>query len=90
MARSEAGTSASDRLLELVGRLERHDGFDQVVAGLKAGQGATLDGVWGSSCALCAAALAGQAPASLVVISASGSCGRDSGGVATVASPVEG
>ena len=31
MARAEAAISASDRLLELVGRLEQHDGFSQVV-----------------------------------------------------------
>jgi len=54
--------------MELVGRLEKHDGFDEVVAGLKAGQAATLDGVWGSSCALVAAALARHAPSSLVVV----------------------
>ncbi|MFH1924600.1 MAG: CarD family transcriptional regulator, partial [Planctomycetota bacterium] len=68
MARAEAATSASDRLLELVGRLEQHDGFPQVVAALKAGHAGTLDGVWGSSCALSAAALVRHAPASLVVV----------------------
>lgn len=68
MAPPDAATSASDRLLELVGRLERHEGFEQVVAGLMSGQGATLDGVWGSSCALAAAALARHAPAVLVIV----------------------
>jgi len=68
MARAETATSASDRLLELVGRFEGHEGFDQLVAGLKAGHAATLDGVWGGSCALVAAALARHAPASVVVV----------------------
>ena len=68
MARVEAATSASDRLLELVRRLEHHDGFAELVAALKAGHAGTLDGVWGSSRAVCAAALARHAPASLVVV----------------------
>lgn len=68
MAHAELATSASDRLLELVGRLERQEGFDPVVAGLLAGQAATLDGVWGSSCALVAASLARHAPGPLVVV----------------------
>lgn len=61
-------TSAPERLLELPGRLLAHQGFSEVVASLLAGHGATLDGVWGSSCALVAAALASQAPGPLVVV----------------------
>jgi transcription-repair coupling factor (superfamily II helicase) len=61
-------TFASDRLLELVGRLKRQNGFAEVVASLSAGHAATLDGVWGSSCALAAAALAQSSPSSLVVV----------------------
>ena len=68
MARAETTASASDRLLELVGRFERHEGFDRIVAGLKEGRAATLDGVWGGSCALVAAALAERAPAVVVVV----------------------
>jgi len=68
MAHAETATDASDRLLELVGRLERHDGFAEVIAGLKAGQAGTLEGVWGSSCALVAAALAGHAGGPVVVV----------------------
>ncbi|MBN1394083.1 MAG: transcription-repair coupling factor [Pirellulales bacterium] len=56
------------RLFELVGRLERQEGFAEVVESLRKGRAATLDGVWGSSCALAAAALAARAPAALVVI----------------------
>ena len=68
MADADRVATASDRLLELVGRLERHEGFAEVVESLKAGHAATLDGVWGSSCALAAAALAAQAPRGLVVV----------------------
>ena len=55
-------------MCELVGRLERQEGFDEVVAGLKAGHAATLDGVWGSSCALVAAALAAHGLAPMVIV----------------------
>jgi transcription-repair coupling factor (superfamily II helicase) len=65
----EAGTaSTSERLRELAGRLERHDGFAEVLASLQAGHAATLDGVWGSSCALAAAALARHVPETLVAL----------------------
>ena len=52
MANAETVAAASGRLLELVGRLERHEGFAEVVESLGQGHAATLDGVWGSSCAL--------------------------------------
>jgi transcription-repair coupling factor (superfamily II helicase) len=68
MAHAETATDASDRLLELVGRIERQEGFEQVVAALTAGDAATLDGVWGSSCALVAAALAARAPGPVVIV----------------------
>lgn len=56
-------------LLRLAERLERHEGFAEVVACMQKGQAATLDGVWGSSCALATAALARHAPETLVVVS---------------------
>jgi len=69
MASAEtASISASDRLLALVGRMERHCGFAEVIAALQSGKAATLDGVWGSSCALAAAALALHAPAPVVLV----------------------
>ena len=43
-------------------------GFAEVAASLKAGQGAAIDGAWGSSCALAAAALAVEAPAALLIV----------------------
>ncbi len=56
--------------MELVGRLKRQEGFAEVAASLLAGHAATLDGVWGSACALAASALVREAPSSLVVVSA--------------------
>jgi transcription-repair coupling factor (superfamily II helicase) len=68
MASAVTATTASDRLWELVGRLQRQEGFAEVVESLKAGHAATLDGVWGSSCALVVAVLAAHAPAVLVAV----------------------
>ncbi len=70
MAQAEETTGASGRLFELARCLRRHQGFDEVLADLHAGKAVTLDGVWGSSCALCVAALAEQAPGPLIVVSA--------------------
>ena len=56
------------RPFDLVDRLERQEGFSEIVAELRAGHAATLDGVWGSSCALAAATLAGHASGPLVVV----------------------
>ncbi|HQU44681.1 MAG TPA: hypothetical protein PK867_17830, partial [Pirellulales bacterium] len=66
MASAEIAITAAERLWQLADRLESTDGFAEVVASLQAGHGATLDGVWGSSCALVAATLIRHAPASLV------------------------
>ena len=52
----------------LAERLETHANFAEVIASLLAGHGATLGGVWGSSCALAAAALVRHAPDTLVVV----------------------
>ncbi|MCE5267392.1 MAG: transcription-repair coupling factor [Planctomycetaceae bacterium] len=68
MASAETAAVASERLMQLVGRLERQEGFAEVVESLEGGQAATLDGVWGSSCALVAAALAARVPATLLVV----------------------
>ncbi|MBT6153425.1 MAG: transcription-repair coupling factor [Planctomycetaceae bacterium] len=50
------------KLPQLVQQLHGADGFGGVVASLKAGESAAIDGAWGSSCALVAAALAGELP----------------------------
>src|SRR6478752_10881584 len=59
---------AGRRLRELAAQLDLHRGFAEVVASLEAGHGGTLGGVWGSSRALVAAALARSCPGPLVVV----------------------
>ena len=59
---------AAEELRDLAVQLERQDGFAEVQASLAAGHGGTLGGVWGSSCALVAAALTRNCPATLVVV----------------------
>ncbi len=68
MTDAEGAVTAADRLLELAGRLQRQEGFAEVVDSLRGGHAATLDGVWGSSCALAAASLAADVPATLVAV----------------------
>ncbi len=58
----------TDRLRELAAHLREHRGFSDVLASLEAGHGGTLGGVWGSSRALVAAALAGESPGPIVVV----------------------
>ncbi len=69
---TESLSSASEQLLSLVERLTAQQGFAEVAASLQAGRGATLGGVWGSSCALVAAGLLPLAPGPLVVVSPHG------------------
>ncbi|RIK79773.1 MAG: transcription-repair coupling factor [Planctomycetota bacterium] len=52
----------------LAAQLERHAGFSEVLASLAQGQAGTLGGVWGSSRALVAAALARRCGGWLVVV----------------------
>ena len=68
MAEAQSVLTASERLQDLVGRLEAQRGFAEVIASLQAGHAATLGGVWGSSCALVAASLARHAAGPLVVV----------------------
>jgi transcription-repair coupling factor (superfamily II helicase) len=72
MEATQTSTLAPGRLLNLPRRLERQDGFDRVLAALQEGGQATLDGVWGASRALVAAALAHHCEGSLVVVCAKG------------------
>ena len=67
-ASAPARPSAAQRLRELAAHLNLHRGFADVVASLEAGHGGTLGGVWGSSRALVAAALARSCPGPLVVV----------------------
>src|SRR3954464_13087236 len=64
----EKSQRAGRRLRELAAQLDLHRGFAEVVASLEAGHGGTLGGVWGSSRALVAAALARKCPGPLVVV----------------------
>jgi transcription-repair coupling factor (superfamily II helicase) len=61
-------TRAELRLRELAANLNAHRGFAEVIASLSAGHGGTLGGVWGSSRALVAAALAQSCPGPLVAV----------------------
>ncbi len=68
MAQAEQLVTDAGPLMQLAERLDAAEGFAEVVASLQAGHGATLDGVWGSSCALVVAALARHAPGPLLVV----------------------
>ena len=57
-----------DSLKDLTRLVQKTEGFHPLVAALKNGHGATLDGAWGSSSALVAAALGLHAPRTLVVV----------------------
>ncbi|MBM80525.1 MAG: transcription-repair coupling factor [Planctomycetaceae bacterium] len=56
------------QLSELVLCLHQNEGFSAVVAALRNGHSAAVDGAWGSACALTAAALAEQAPSTIIVV----------------------
>jgi len=68
MAQADIAPPGSGRLELLSRLLERHEGFAEAVASLASGRAATIDGVWGSSCALVAAELARRSPGPLVVV----------------------
>jgi transcription-repair coupling factor (superfamily II helicase) len=57
-----------DRLTDLTRLLEAAEGFGAVVAALRAGHSGAVDGAWGSSAGLTAAALGLLAPRTLLVV----------------------
>src|SRR5262249_50764995 len=59
---------ALERLEDLTQLLHTVEGFGPLLGSLKAGRSGTLDGAWGSSAALSAAALGGEAPSTLLVV----------------------
>ncbi|SFI26859.1 transcription-repair coupling factor [Planctomicrobium piriforme] len=64
-----AGTTVSLRSLpELIDRLRALESYRTVVAALQRGSSGTIDGAWGSSCALVAAAIAQDAPGPLLLV----------------------
>ncbi len=65
---SQATLSEVRRLSDLPARIAALPDVAAVVSALARGESGTIDGTWGSSCALLAATLAGEAPASLLVV----------------------
>ncbi|WP_425613783.1 transcription-repair coupling factor [Anatilimnocola sp. NA78] len=65
-----ATEKAAENLRQLPDSLLRYEGFAAATAALASGQPATFDGVWGSSCALLAAALAKAGHRPLLVVTA--------------------
>ena len=63
-----AFSPAVDNLKDLTRIVQRAEGFHPLVAALQKGRGATVDGTWGSSGALVAAALGLHAPHTLLVV----------------------
>jgi transcription-repair coupling factor (superfamily II helicase) len=60
--------AAPDTLADLPRLLRDAEGFADVAQALRAGRAGTIDGAWGSSAALSAAALAVEAPATVLVV----------------------
>src|SRR3954447_24543248 len=58
---------AVDKLTDLVPIIQTVEGFPELLAALEAGRSGTVDGAWGSSAGLAAAALALRAPHTLLV-----------------------
>src|ERR1700757_3099815 len=64
----EAVAAKVESLKDLTRRIQTAEGFRSVVAALRNHHGATIDGAWGSSSALAAAALGLHAPQTLLVV----------------------
>ena len=65
---SQTAKRRAENLEDLLPLLKRQPGFAGVLAALKRGDSATIDGAWGSACALSIATLAREAPAPVVVV----------------------
>jgi transcription-repair coupling factor (superfamily II helicase) len=61
-------TVTIEHLADLVPPMQRIEGFDEVVRALTDGRQATIDGAWGSACALSVAALVQRAPSTLLIV----------------------
>jgi len=68
MKASVPHVAAAERMRQLPKELTSYAGFGEAVAALASGRPASLDGVWGSACALVAAGLACEAAGPLLVI----------------------
>src|SRR5439155_26908719 len=60
--------AAAELVRQLPRTLKNYADFDRAIEALAAGQPASIDGVWGSACALVAAALAEHAAGPLVAV----------------------
>src|SRR3954453_12010005 len=60
--------AATERVRQLPKTLKNNADFQKAIEALAAGKPASFDGVWGSACALVAAALAEDAPGPLIVV----------------------
>ena len=66
MPRKSAG--GISKLTDLVPAIRKSPGFSEVVTALGDRQSATIDGAWGSACALAASAIAEDCPGTLLVV----------------------
>ena len=60
--------AAAEGLPQLPNTLKNYTGFAEIVGALASGRPAAIDGVWGSACALVAAALARESPGPLLIV----------------------
>ena len=65
---SQGGVSSVTSLADLPARVATIPSVQSVLDALSRGESGTIDGVWGSSCALAAAMLAGRAPSCVLVV----------------------
>jgi transcription-repair coupling factor (superfamily II helicase) len=65
---ASTGRIVATALTDLVPRLLQTEGLVEVAAALARGESAAVDGAWGSSCALTAAAIASRAQGTLLVV----------------------
>jgi len=68
MPRAKAHSAALDSLKDLTHLIQSAEGFPALVAALKNGHGASVDGAWGSSAGLAASALGLHTPRTLLVV----------------------
>jgi transcription-repair coupling factor (superfamily II helicase) len=64
----QAAIAAIEKLQDLPALLRQTEGFASVLEALRQGRSATVDGAWGSSAALAAAALASDSPRTVLVV----------------------
>src|SRR5216684_3975879 len=65
---TSATAPAVEKLTDLVRIIQTAEGFPELLAALRDGHSGTVDGAWGSSSALAAAALGLRAPQTLLAV----------------------